>query len=347
MPVSIKDIGRYAVLPWHFMQLATHAKSFENNPVLGSARLNALGLHVQRRQLAMAMAAYRRRALAPRLDAAEREHFEHNGFFIRENALPAEQFAALRAELRELRSTGWEMRQGRAVTRRVSLDQDVLHRNPATAAFVADAGVRDLISYASSNTGGITYQLQSIIIDAADASQDPQTRLHADTFHPTAKAWLFLDDVADDQGPFSYVPGSHRLTPERLAWEYRQSLGAARSSEQMHREGSFRIDARQLAELGLPQPRRFAVPANTLVVADTSGFHARCASPQATHRVEIYASLRRNPFIPWRGAHLFALPWIANHHMRWDVRLKRLMGFDKKSHWRFIDELNAYESAHL
>ncbi|WHH52205.1 phytanoyl-CoA dioxygenase family protein [Pseudomonas sp. Ap32] len=205
--------------------MATHAKSFENNPVLGSARLNALGLHVQRRQLAMAMAGYRRNALASRLDAGERAHFEQNGFFIRENALPAEQFAALRAELGALRSTGWEMRQGRAVTRRVSLDQDVLAQNPASAAFVADRGVRDLIAYASSNTGGITYQLQSIVIDAANADQDPQTRLHADTFHPTAKAWLFLDDVADDQGPFSYVPGSHRLTPERLAWEYRQSLG--------------------------------------------------------------------------------------------------------------------------
>src|SRR5690606_21412084 len=116
MPVSIKDIGRYAALPWHCLQLATHAKSFENNPLIGSRRLNALGLHVQRRQLAMGMAALRRRALASRLDAREREHFEQNGFFIRENALPAEQFAALRAELGALRSTGWEMRQGRAVT---------------------------------------------------------------------------------------------------------------------------------------------------------------------------------------------------------------------------------------
>ncbi|WP_410481576.1 phytanoyl-CoA dioxygenase family protein [Pseudomonas plecoglossicida] len=347
MPVSIKDIGRYAALPWHCLQLATHAKSFENNPVLGSARLNALGLHVQRRQLAMAMAGYRRQALASRLAAPEREHFEQNGFFIRENALPAEQFAALRAELGALRSTGWEMRQGRAVTRRVSLDQDVLAHNPASAAFVADRGVRDLIAYASSNTGGITYQLQSIVIDAANADQDPQTRLHADTFHPTAKAWLFLDDVEDDQGPFSYVPGSHRLTPERLAWEYRQSLGAARSSEQMHREGSFRIDEPELAALGLPPPRRFAVPANTLVVADTSGFHARCASHKASHRVEIYASLRRNPFIPWRGAHLFALPWIANHHMRWDIRLKRWMGFGKKSHWKFVEQLNAYEAPYI
>ena len=79
-----------------------------------------------------------------------------------------------------------------------------------------------------------------------------------------------------------------------------------------------------------PRPRRRRTP-------------NRCPSLRPSHRVEIYASLRRNPFIPWRGAHLFALPWIANHHMRWDIRLKRMMGFDKRSHWRFIEQLNAYE----
>ena len=48
--------------------------------------------------------------------------------------------------------------------------------------------------------------------------------LHADTFHPTAKFWLFLDDVGIEDGPFAYVPGSHKLTPERLAWEHEQAL---------------------------------------------------------------------------------------------------------------------------
>ena len=57
MAASLTDLGRYAALPWHCLQLLTHAKSFENNPVLGSPRLNAMGLHVQRRQIAMAMAA--------------------------------------------------------------------------------------------------------------------------------------------------------------------------------------------------------------------------------------------------------------------------------------------------
>jgi hypothetical protein len=347
MATALQQLGRYAALPWHCLQLATHAKSFQANPVLGSPRLNQWGLHIKRRQLAMNMAQWRRMQLAQQLPPIERSSFERDGFFIREQALPGPVFERLRAEAQALRAQGWEMRQGKAITRRVSLDQDVLARNPGLRAFVHDAGVRERIAYASSNTGGITYQLQSIIVDASDAPLDPQTRLHADTFHPTAKAWLFLDDVEDDQGPFSYVPGSHRLTPQRLQWEYQKSLGAAHSSEQMHREGSFRIGLDELDGLQLPAPRRFAVPANTLVVADTSGFHARCQSQRASHRVEIYASLRRNPFLPWRGAHLFALPMIANNHMRWDVRLKQMSGLQHRPDWAFFDALNAYEPGHL
>lgn len=347
MASVLQRLGRYAALPWHCMQLMTHAKSFQANPVMGSQRLNEMGLHLKRRQLAMRMAEARRERLAARLTPGERQAFDRDGFFIREQAMPTAQFERLRNEAATLRAQGWEMRQGKAVTRRVSLDRDILAGHPGLAAFVTDAGVRERIAYASSNTGGITYQLQSIIVDATDAPLDPQTHLHADTFHPTAKAWLFLDDVEDDQGPFSYVPGSHRLTPERLQWEYQKSIGAARSTEQMHREGSFRIGIDELSALQLPAPRRFAVPANTLVVADTSGFHARCPSQRSSHRVEIYASLRRNPFLPWLGAHLFALPLIADHHMRWDVRLKHMAGLPKRPDWAFFDALNAYEAKHL
>ena len=71
------------------------------------------------------------------------------------------------------------------------------------------------------------------------------------------------------------------------------------------RQGSFRIDPAELASLGLPQPRILAVPANTLIVADTFGFHARGPSERPSLRVEIWAYGRRSPFaspaalVPW------------------------------------------------
>ena len=56
---------------------------------------------------------------------------------------------------------------------------------------------------------------------------------------------------------------------------------------------------------------RFDVAADTLIVADTSGFHARAASPQASVRVEIYASSRRRPFALLARPGLEDAPWIG------------------------------------
>src|SRR3546814_13409023 len=77
----------------------------------------------------------------------------------------------------------------------------------------------------------------------------------------------------------------------------------------------MRIEPRELAELSLPPPQRFAVPANTLVVADTCGFHGRCPSSKSGRRVEIWAYSRRNPFLPWTGLDIFSLPGIASRRI--------------------------------
>jgi hypothetical protein len=80
----------------------------------------------------------------------------------------------------------------------------------------------------------------------------------------------------------------NRLTPQRLAWEKRMSLAARDAADEDTRDGSFRVDESVLDELGLPQPVGLAVPANTLVVADTFGFHARRRSAAPSLRVEIW-----------------------------------------------------------
>ena len=83
------------------------------------------------------------------------------------------------------------------------------------------------------------------------------------------------------------------------------SLAARHSPDAATRQGSFRIAPEELPALGLPPPRLFAVPANTLVVADTFGFHARGPSAGRSLRVEIWAYGRRSPFVPWAAGD----PW--------------------------------------
>ncbi len=335
--------------PLWLAQLATAAKSFRDNPILGSPTLNAWGLHAARRRLADRLARRRRVRLAGFISALERAPFDRDGYFVRRNALGEAGFAALRREIEASRLPAREMRQGQTVTRRIGLDDAWLAAMPATRALVKDAGVRALIHYAAGCGGEPTFALQSIIADPARDERDPQTSFHSDTFHPTAKAWYFLVDVGEDDGPFAYVPGSHRLTERRLAWEREQSLGARMSEDRMHGEGSFRATDADLAALDLPPPIRMTVPANTLIVADTSGFHARSASPKATHRVEIYATLRRTPFVPWLGMHLLALPPIAGRHARLETGLQRLVeraGLGR-SPWRPVGRCGPFDAANL
>ena len=150
---------------------------------------------------------------------------------------------------------------------------------------------------------------------ASPARPIRQNILHADTFHATVKAWLFLTDVAEDDGPFVYVPGSHRNDEARIAWEQDRSLHAANGLDRLSSRGSLRVETHELAGLGLPPPRSFAVPANTLIVADTHGFHARGAAAHPSTRVEIWAYQRRNPFLPWAGLDPLGLPGIAERRV--------------------------------
>ncbi len=291
-------IARNAVLaPYWAAQLLTGAKSFMDNPLIGSAALNAWGLHASRVQLAHRLAESRRRRLAHLVSAEDRADFDRDGFVLKRDFLPKDEFARVLAEVQAHRGTVRETVQGNAVTRRIARDPATLARLPVLRAMLRGPEWRGLLRYAGSCDAEPIFYIQTILSHARSGPDDPQ----CDTFHPSVKAWLFLTDVPEDEGPFTYVPGSHRLTPQRLAWERRRSLAMADEPDRLSRRGSFRVEAGELASVGLPPPRRLAVPANTLVVADTYGFHARGPSARPTRRVEVWAYGRRNPFLPWAG----------------------------------------------
>jgi hypothetical protein len=302
------EMRRAAMTPVWIAQLASGTKSFERNAVIGSRRLNEWGLHAARVALAYRLAQARRRKLASLVSEEDRKAFDRDGCVLRPNFLPAEQFATLIAQVRAYRGSLREISEGDTIMRKIALDGKALAALPALGAVLRSRDWRGLVRYAGSRDAEPIVWIQSILRHACAGPDDPQTFLHADTFHPTVKAWLFLTDVAEDAGPFTYVPGSHRLTAERLEWERRMSLSARLSPNAEDRQGSFRIDRAELASLSLPQPRVFAVPANTLIVADTFGFHARGPSERPSLRVEIWGYGRRSPFLPWASL----VPWTTS-----------------------------------
>jgi hypothetical protein len=346
----LAPLGRAAMMPlraplWT-AQLLTGTKSFERNPVIGSRWLNEHGLHTARVRLAHRISAMRRRRLAGLVSEADQAAFARDGFVIRPNFLSERDFGELRAQVEAYRGGLREIGEGDTILRKIALDSKTLAVLPALRRLLGDPEWRGLIRYIGSRDAEPVVWIQSILRHAHDGPPDPQTALHADTFHPTVKAWLFLTDVAADAGPFTYVPGSHRLTAERLEWERRMSLAAPRAADADTRQGSFRIDPSELAALGLPEPRVFAVPANTLIVADTFGFHARGPSAGRSVRVEIWAYGRRSPFVPWPGLDFWTGAGLARRSvLGW--RLGDLMerAGIKPHRWRLRSGISAFDPA--
>jgi phytanoyl-CoA dioxygenase PhyH len=337
---------RYLLVPWWAAQLLTGAKSFMDNPLLGSRRLNELGLHTWRLGLADRMASARRRRLAHLLDESDRADFDRDGFVVKRGFLPEADFAALLAQVRAYRGEAREQLQGNTVTRRIACDLQTGRRIPALHALQRLPAWRGLISYAGSYDTLPMVYVQTVLSQVRPGDPDPQEQLHSDTFHATVKAWLFLTDVEPGEMCFTYVPGSHRLTPQRLAWERRMSLEMSPTSDRLTRRGSFRVEPEELPGLGLPPPVQFAVPANTLVVADTHGFHARGASSQPCRRVEVWAYGRRNPFLPWAGLDAWRLGDLVDRRvgLAWtagDV-LERLR--IKRQVWRLREGIGAFDA---
>jgi Phytanoyl-CoA dioxygenase (PhyH) len=342
----LAGIGRAAMTPLWIAQLATGSKSFERNALIGSRRLNEWGLHAARVGIAHRQAQARRRRLARLISAEDKAAFDRDGFIVRRNFLPHDGFAALLQQIRGYRGPLREIAEGDTMMRKVALDAKALAALPALIPVLRSSEWRGLIRYAGSRGAEPVVWIQSILRHACTGPADPQTFLHADTFHPTVKAWLFLTDVAEDAGPFTYVPGSHRLTPERLGWERRMSLSARHSPNAEDRQGSFRIDPAELALLGLPPPRAFAVPANTLIVADTFGFHARGPSERPSLRVEVWAYGRRSPFLPWSAL----IPWTTSALGRRSVLFWQLGDFLesaglKKHRWRARTGVSPFDPA--
>lgn len=161
--------------------------------------------------------------------------------------------------------------------RRADLDRFFLH--PGVLA-LASAAERILVE-----PGAGRCHVQHLV--QRKGEPDIQAAIHSDTFHPTHKVWLYLTDVSEDDGPLVYYPGSHRLGISTLRAIYRESNA--------ENAGSRRLDEAEVARRGLAA-RSFTCPANTLVVADTCGYHGRVQGRPPGSRTALHMELRPPPF---------------------------------------------------
>lgn len=128
---------------------------------------------------------------------------------------------------------------------------------------------------------------------------DIQKVCHSDVFYPCLKYWYFPEDVND--GTFMYAKGSTMLDEDQLDFYFRESLAVTnntwdRKRNKGHGEGSFRALPDDLASMNL-KLEPIVAKANSLVIADTSGFHCRGNVKEMSTRNALHGAIRvETPF---------------------------------------------------
>lgn len=297
--------------------ILTATKSFDDRWIAHPG-LNARGLHVRRMRLARWCARIRRAQCRLPDDPAVAALAE-DGYVVIPDFLPPAAFARIAGEIRETaaaaerqtpirpnglrgfgpkqtRAWGFDRFDGGTLNRFLAINRET---TPETHAFCRDPRLARL---SRSVVGMAVPPRKFWIYQTANSDErknpDDQKVLHRDTFFSNIKLWYFVDPVTVDDGPFVYVPKSHHLTPERLAWEERRALFAcrARLTRTPGTDGAFRFPESDLASLGLGPPTPLPVAANTLIMADTLGFHRRGDAAAGTRRLAVFGSIRPWPF---------------------------------------------------
>ncbi len=296
------------------LSLLTRTKTFRD-PWVGHPVLNRRwDLHRRRLQLAEQCCRWRQW-----FRPAQFESLRRDGFIVMPEFLPSDAFAALRDEVeaavqkaavhfpcagndrcgfqpKQPFAGGFDRYDGGTLNRFIHIDPVLM---PSAAAVSRDSR----FSAASRQVIGLPMDPGKLDIyltvhGEEDRTPDLQKDLHRDTFFRALKFWLFLRPVHREDGPFEYVPGSHRLNPARLRWEQATAEAAITHGRQPDVSGSFRIDEEQLTQLGLPAPKAVTCAANTLVLADVFGFHRRGAAQSGRERLALYGWNRPYPFLP-------------------------------------------------
>ena len=303
------------------LSLLSGTKHF-TDPWVGNSTLNRLGLHVNRIRLANFASSVRRRFSGSNNDTWTR-HFSEHGYVVIPDFLLQADFENLHTHVKDLMlhslehnppsspltkgfgakqpfNGGFDRYDGSTLNRFLDIENPT---DQPMAAFTQDVRLDSLCRAVSGFTLDEN-RLQIYLTRNGEEQDNPdiQKVLHKDTFHSSLKFWYFLEDVNEEDGPFVYVPGSHKVNAKRLKWEHHQALVACGQRKDPHslnsdRGGSFRLHETELAQMGLPEPLSMPVSANTLIVADTFGFHRRGDAITNTQRLALYGWRRPWPFL--------------------------------------------------
>ena len=277
------------------MHIKSHPfiRIFSGDKTVSPVLLNRLGVQVLRMVAARAihrmMPAFVDKGVEPYVKEVRRE-----GIAMIHDFLPPDAFEKVRKEYARIadNADSWKILIRGSNTQRLafinSLDPSMI-RNASTYFFENPIihAIFSALEKSSLRDLRVTKAFEELT-HGSDETKDPEAKFHSDIFFNTHKAWLYLDDVTLEHGPLAYVKRSHLLNARQLAAVYKDSC--------KENEGSRRIPAEEIAHRGLAES--FCVcPKNTLLVANTFGYHRRVQGNAGMRRVALQISVRApSPF---------------------------------------------------
>lgn len=263
--------------------------------LVNSKFLNQKG--IQKWRMAKAIERYKDRKFEVSPLIKDQAHDIYNkGITQIDNFLDKDHFAQVAAECRAIRDIGhWqnEKKMGPNVIKNLALKGLDLSPYPGLKKLIEDERIKRMFEAAEKRPidiyGDNFYVLLQYLVQGDEDAHDPESDLHVDTFFNTHKAWLYIDDVKLENGPFVFVEESHKVdTPYRIEKEYEYS-------KRKNVKGSRRIPQSELDEQNMKE-RICTCNKNTLVLANTLGYHRRLNGKGGHDRLTVAFSARFNPF---------------------------------------------------
>lgn len=177
-----------------------------------------------------------------------------------------------------------------------NIENDIITNNKKKI-IIKDKKFINIINTLKGNNN--SYML-SLNLQEYNSEYDEQRNLHSDSPYPKFKCWIYINDINENNGAFQYVEYSNKITDKMLDFYYNFSnLQRTDPNFINHTEhgkngkiGSPRLFINNinnenliLKEMNLKPPISLNYPKNTLIIANTFGFHKRGFCKEKNRRI--------------------------------------------------------------
>jgi len=267
-------------------------KVFTGEKFIHNKILNIFGLHLFRFLLAHLIYNIRTRKFFPTLTDYQKR-VRKDGIVIIKDFLSKDDFEKLKQEFQNIEKfdgNHYVIEDGDSYWKRHQFTPVQWKKIPHTNEMLNDPRIFEIIKAAEARNKIVIDDVWFEEIKCVNNSEtDSQKAWHTDVFYHTHKVWFFLEDVKEENGPLTVLPGSHRFSIKRAWFEYKRSI--------FHRkdmDDSFRLNENEQKQW--LEEVKAIVPANSLVVASVCAFHRRGDFKIGAKRTSIFFSFRHNPF---------------------------------------------------